>query len=319
MGRYKVLVTARSFAMTDESPIHLLESNGCEVVRIKSDNGDIHQQLEEQLPGADAVIAGLDIYDRDLIMRAEKLRVISRYGVGYDNVDLDVANEKGVKVTITVGVNEASVSDMAMALMLAAARNISYMDLCIKQKNQKRPIGLEIWGKTLGVVGVGRIGKGVVKRAKGFDMKILCYDMFPDNEFALKYDIQYVDFDTILKESDFITIHTPLNDKTRNLFSTEQFRAMKKSSVLINTARGGIIDEAALYKALLTGEIAAAALDTTEKEPPYESPLLNLPNCTITPHMGGNTYDAVNRMSMMAAQNVLDILLRGECAFAITK
>ncbi len=317
MEKYRVLITPRSFAKTDDSPIELLNSSGCETVRITGDKEEVRRKLFEQLPVADAVIAGLEEYDRSLLLRADKLRVISRYGVGYDRIDLKAASERNIAVTITPGANDDSVADMAMALMLAAARNVSYIDFCIKNNNEQRPLGVEMWKKTLGVVGAGRIGKGVVRRAKGFEMKILCYDQYRDDEFAKAHDMQYVDFDTLLKESDFITIHTPLNDQTRNLFAAEQFRRMKKTAVLVNAARGGIVSETDLYEALKNGVIGAAALDATEKEPPYGNPLLSLPNVTVTPHMGASTIDAVSRMGMIAAQNVLDILFAGKSANSI--
>lgn len=311
MKKYKVLVTARSFAKVDKSPIELLEKHGCQVVRLTQEQGDIRQQLADQLPQADAIIAGLEVYDKELLGRAEKLKVISRYGVGYDKVDVNACSEKNIAVTITPGANEDSVADMAITLMLSAARNVCIMDRSIKEGKQVRPTGVEMWRKTLGVVGTGRIGKGVIKRARGFEMKVLCYDMYPDEKFAAEYGAQYVDFDTLVKESDFISLHTPFNEQTKNLFGEQQFKQMKNTAVLVNTARGGIIDEAALYKALKDGEIAAAGLDATVAEPPYGNPLLELANFTVSPHIGATTYDAIHKMSMMAAENIIDVLETG--------
>lgn len=317
MGKYKVIVTARSFGSNSNKPYEVLKENDCEVIKLTSDNGPIIDQLKNHINDVDAIIAGLDVYDADFIKNAKKLKVISRYGVGYDKVDVNAAKANDVAVTITPGANGNSVADMAVALMLDAARNVSYMDSMIKSENQQRPIGVEMWGKTLGVIGAGRIGQGVAKRCKGFNMRILCYDMYENEEFKKEVGAEYTDLLTIIKESDFITIHSPLTDETKNMFSTEEFKIMKKNAVIVNTARGGIIDEEALYFALKEGEIRAAGLDATVVEPPYGSKLLELPNCTITPHAGATTIEASDNMSIMAAQNVVDILIKGECKYSV--
>lgn len=317
MAKYVVLVTARSFGTADNKAVELLEAKGCEVRKLVQADGPIPEQLSRELPGADAVIAGLEDYSRELIESSEKLKVISRYGVGYDKVDLKAAADRRIAVTITPGANGDSVADLAVALMMDCARNVTVMDNGIKNRNQVRPSGLEMWEKTLGIVGAGRIGKGVARRCRGFRMNILCYDQYQDTKFAEECQAQYVDFDTLIRESDFITIHSPLTEETRNLFSREQFLAMKKDAVLVNTARGGIVDEEALYEALKSGEIRAAALDATVDEPPYDSPLCTLSNCILTPHAGAATREASSRMSLMAAQNVLDILQTGVCRYAV--
>ncbi|QOX64877.1 phosphoglycerate dehydrogenase [Anoxybacterium hadale] len=319
MGKYKVLVTARSFGSADGDAVKLLEENNCNVIKLSAESGPISEQLKLELPGADAVIAGLEHYERELLAGAAKLKVISRYGVGYDKIDLDAAAEGNITVTVTPGANGDSVADMAVALMLSAARNISFMDQCIKEKDQKRPIGVEMWDKTLGVIGAGRIGQGVARRCRGFNMKILCYDTYRDESFQKECNAEYTNFETILKEADFITIHAPLNDETENMFGAEQFKKMKNRAVIVNTARGGIIDEVALYEALKNGEIGAAGLDATLEEPPYTSMLLTLPNCTLTPHAGAATYEASSKMSLLAAQNVIDVLKTGSCQFTVSK
>lgn len=317
MAKYKVLVTARSFGTADDLAVTLLHDNDCEVRKLTASDGPIPEQLKAELPLADAVIAGLEDYDRELIGSARNLKVISRYGVGYDKVDLKAAADCGIKVTVTPGANGDSVADLAVALMLGCARNIAVMDNGIKGRNQVRPSGVELWGKTLGVVGAGRIGKGVAKRCTGFNMRILCHDQYEDEAFQKECGAQYVDFETLIRESDFITIHSPLTPETRNMFGAAQFQAMKKDAILVNTARGGIVDEAALYEALKNGEIRAAALDATVDEPPYDSPLCTLPNCILTPHAGAATKEAVSKMGLMAAQNVLDVLTGKDCAYEV--
>ena len=314
----KVIVTARSFGKTDSLAKDLLEKNGFEVIKLVDGEESLRSQTEREIVDADAVIAGLEEFDAPLIASAKKLKVISRYGVGYDKVDLAAAKEAGVAVTITPGANGDSVADLAVTLMLGVARNISYMDATLKAGESKRPSGLEMCGKTLGVIGAGRIGKGVAKRCKGFDMDVLLYDAYyQDQEFADSIGAKFVDLDTLIKESDFITIHANLNESTRNMFSTAQFEAMKDTAVIVNTARGGIIDEEALYVALKEGKIYGAGLDVSVTEPASDSPLCELPNCILTPHAGAATREASSKMSLMAAQNVLDVIIGGSCKFTV--
>jgi D-3-phosphoglycerate dehydrogenase len=306
--KYTVLVTARSFAKGNDAPMKLLEQADCRVIRPRDD-----AELRRLLPDADGVVAGLERYDAALLSIGVKLKIISRYGVGYDAIDLDVAHKRGIKVAFTPGANSDSVADLTIALMLAAARHVPYMDAAIKSGKQDRPQGVEMWRKTLGVIGTGRIGKGVMKRASGFEMRFLCYDTYKDESFVSSLGGRYVDPDTLYRQSDFITIHSPLNDETRGMISATEFRKMKSAAVIVNTARGGIIDETALEDALKTGGIGAAALDATVEEPPYDSPLCALPNCILTPHAGAATVEASHNMSMLAAQNLLGVLETGVC------
>lgn len=317
MSAYKIVITARSFGKADDRAAELLRANGCELVKLEEADGPISEQLKREIVDADGVIAGLEEYSPELIASAKKLKVISRYGVGYDKVDVEAAKARGVAVTITPGANGDSVADLAMALMLDVARNVTIMDNSIKGKAQKRPSGVEMYQKTLGVIGAGRIGQGVARRCRGFDMQILCYDMYENEAFKEECKARYVDLETLLKESDFITIHSPLTPETENMISTKQFAMMKENAIIVNTARGGIIDEAALYEALKTGEIRGAGLDATVDEPPYGSPLMELENCILTPHAGAATIEASSKMSYMAAQNVVDVLTGKGCRFAV--
>ncbi|RTE49849.1 phosphoglycerate dehydrogenase [Actinobaculum sp. 352] len=311
MSMSKVIVTARSFGKTNDEAEQLLREHGCDVVRINAGTEAVEQQVRREIVDADAVVAGLEEYDADVIASARNLKVISRYGVGYDKVDVEAAKARGIAVTFTPGANGDSVADLAVTLMLSAARNICYMN-----RTLQRPSGLEMYQKTLGVIGVGRIGKGVARRCRGFDMDVLLYDAFyQDQEFADAVGGKFVDLETLIRESDFISIHANLNDSTHNMFSTAQFRAMKSTAVLVNTARGGIVDEDALYDALRDGEIYAAALDAVADESnEANNRLRELDNCILTPHAGAATREASAKMSLMAAQNVVDVLESGTCA-----
>ncbi len=318
MSKFTVLATPRSFAKNDPAPLNLLENSGCSVIRLPIGGGDLHQQLLEYLPQADAVIAGLEEYDASMLKLAKKLKVISRYGVGYDKIDLEAAAAQGIKITNTPGTNGDSVADLAMALMLCAARQVCHMDRVIRGGGNDRPVtGVEMWKKTLGVIGTGRIGKGVVERAMGFQMKVLAYDAYPDQAFIEAHNGSYVDLDTLFQQADFITLHAPLTEETRHLVNAKRLAQMKPRAVLVNTARGEIIDENALYQALKENTIGAAGLDVTVTEPPCGSPLATLQNCVLTPHAGASTHEASYNMGMLAAQNALDILKDQPCNFVI--
>lgn len=308
MEKYKVVITARSFGNSDDKAYNCLKDADCRWIKLGETDEPVEEQLKREIKDADALIAGLEDIGADLIHRGDRLKVISRYGVGYDKVDCRAAKEKGVQVTITPGANGDSVADLAVALMLDVARNVTVMDTSIKNCSQARPQGLEMYEKTLGVIGAGRIGMGVARRCRGFGMKILAYDVYENEDFKKETGASYVDLNTLLKESDFITIHSPLTEETKNMISTEQFAMMKKDAIIVNTARGGVVDETALYEALQSGIIRGAGLDATVNEPPYESPLMNCKNCILTPHAGAATKEASSKMSLMAAQNVVDVL-----------
>lgn len=314
MADFKVVITARSFGEADNLAYQCLRKAGCEWIKLTG--ADMEKQ-KEAIKDADALIAGLEYIGAELMDAAPNLKAISRYGVGYENVDKQAALERGIQVTITPGANGDSVADLTVALMLDVARNVTIMDQEMKKRHQMRPQGLELYGKTLGVIGAGRIGRGVAKRCCGFDMRILACDVCQNEEFIKETGAEYVSMETLLREADFITVHSPLTEETRNMISTEQFHLMKKDAVLVNTARGGIVDENALYEALSSGRIRGAALDATVNEPPYNSPLMQCDNCILTPHAGAATREASSRMSIMAAENAVTILHGELCPFRV--
>ncbi|MDK2806087.1 MAG: hypothetical protein PWQ94_1251 [Thermoanaerobacterium sp.] len=317
MSKYKVVITARSFGQSSDEPFNILKENDCEVVKIPVDRPLSADELIPLVKDADALIVGNDKVTEDVINAGTKLKIISRYGVGYDNIDLDAAKRKGVVVTNTPNTNDNSVADLTIGLMLVLARNILAVDRIVKGGEWKRIMGTEIYGKTLGIIGLGRIGKGVAKRAKGFSMKILCYDVYPDQEFAEEYNITYCSLEELLKNSDIVSIHVPLMPATKGLIGEKELNMMKPTAFLINAARGGIVDERALYNALSNKIIAGAALDATEKEPPVGSPLLKLDNVIITSHIGGYTAEAVNNMGIVAANNVVLTLNNKQGAYIV--
>ena len=255
--------------------------------------------------------------DDEFLDAAPNLKVVSNMAVGFDNIDVAACTRRGLPVGNTPGVLTDTTADLAFTLLMAAARRISEGERYVRAGKWTTwgPLllmGPDIHGATLGIVGLGRIGQAMARRAQGFDMRVLYYDTQAPPGIDEKLGVTGVDFDRLLAESDFITIHTPLLPSTRHLFSTAQFKQMKPTAVLINTARGPIVDPHALYAALRDGEIGYAALDVTEPEPiPLADPLLTLDNCLIVPHIGSASAATRAKMSAMAAANLI-AGLRGE-------
>jgi len=313
MEKFKVLICSRSFGRLSEEPIKIIE----EVAIVERVSGPLKEEdLIKILPSYDGVIVGTDEITRGVIESAERLKVVAKHGAGLDNVDLKAATEKRVIVTYVPGANAESVADFTFCLILSLIRHLIDAHLSTKagRWESRKFIGTELYRKTLGIIGMGAIGSRVARRAKGFDMKILCYTAHPEkhNEEAKKYDIKFVDLDTLLKESDVITIHCALTPKTEKLIGEREIALMKKSAILINTARGPIIDEDALYKALKKNKIAGAALDVYSKEPPgADYPLFKLDNVIVTPHIASYTKEAIINMDLIQARDVVKAL-RGE-------
>ena len=249
---------------------------------------------------------------KDIIEAAQKLRVIGRAGVGLDNVDLEAATQKGIIVMNTPAGNTISTAEHTFSMILALSRNIAQANASTKKGEWKRSkfMGVELYGKTLGVVGFGRIGSEVAKRALSFGMKILAFDPFLSKEVAESIGVEVVELKDLLQNSDYITVHTPLTDETRHMISTKEFAIMKKGVRIINCARGGIIDEAALVNAIKEGKVIGAAIDVFEKEPiSADSELLKLDNVVVTPHLGASTEEAQVNVAIEVAEIVRDALL----------
>ncbi|MEK4826125.1 phosphoglycerate dehydrogenase [Niallia sp. FSL W8-0951] len=301
----KVLITPRSFGKHSEEASRILTAHGFEVVTNPYGRIMTEEEMKKEIVDVDAVIVGVDPLNADVLAEAKRLKVISKYGVGTDNIDVDYCKVNNIPVTITRNANADSVADFTFALMLAIARRIVEIDQSCRVMDWSKKTSIGIYGKTLGVIGTGAIGKGVIKRAHGFDMDILAYDVCPDNEFAKKYKVTYVELEHLVKESDFITLHLPATPETTNLFSEKEFSMMKETAVLVNTARGELIDEDALYNVLRDKKIWGAGIDVFKKEPPEKKELLELDNMIIGSHAAASSVDAVNKMSLMAVENIL--------------
>jgi|YelNatPaOPRAMG01_1025707.scaffolds.fasta_scaffold06618_3 glyoxylate reductase len=310
-----------SLFMTREIP-----KRGLDIIR---ENFDVDLWPDEAPPSKEEIIRRVkdkqalvslltDPIDEEVINSAPNLRIIAQYAVGFDNIDLKAATKRGIYVTNTPEVLTETTADFAFALMLAVARRVVEADKYVRNGKWKvawhplMMLGEDVHGRTLGIVGLGRIGCAVARRAKGFDMKILYYDVIRREDLERELGIKYVDLETLLRESDFVTIHTPLTPETYHLIGEKQLRMMKKTAFLINTSRGKVVDQKALYKALKEGWIAGAALDVFEQEPiSMDDPLLELENVVLAPHIASATHETRSKMAEIVAENLL-AFKRGE-------
>jgi D-3-phosphoglycerate dehydrogenase/(S)-sulfolactate dehydrogenase len=294
-----------------------LQEAGIETVFNRWHGGRTEEEMIQILRGIDGAIVGIDPFTRRVISSAERLKVISRTGVGFDAIDVQAATEHGIAVCTTPGANRRAVADYAIALMLQCSRKLAEHLEEVRKGGWTRYEGRDLGESTLGIIGLGTIGKEVAKRARGFDMRVIAYDIVRDEAFAAQHQVTYVPLEQLLRESDYVTLHTPLNEHTRHLINAERLALMKPTAYLINTARGGIVDSEALYQVLKERRIAGAALDVHEQEPlPADSPLRRLDNVYLSPHAAGSTSDARRVSGMMAAENAIRVL-RGECPLSV--
>ena len=307
-AKYKVLVTSTSFNKVDPLPRERLVQYGCEIVDNPFNRPLKENDLIPLLEDVDGVIAGLDEYSRKAIFSSTRLKVISRYGVGLDNINLEAASERGIVVVNTPEVNTQAVADLTLGLMLAVCRKIPKAHFSTQKGNWGRLIGRGVYKKSIGIIGLGRIGKAVAERAKGFSMEILAHDVKKDEISSEALGIQFLPLDELLAKGDFITLHCDLNPGSKGIIGARELALMKKTAYLVNTARGGLIDENALFEVLRDGKIAGAALDAFQNEPPVGSPLLTLDNILTTPHIASYTHEALLEMGLIAVDNLIQNL-----------
>jgi D-3-phosphoglycerate dehydrogenase / 2-oxoglutarate reductase len=314
-----ILVTTRLF---DAAATACLEANHC-TVRHSGLPQDVVDtalsgaELDRLLEGADGWIVGIYPVDAAVLARHPKLKVISRRGVGYDTVDVEACRKANVAVTIATGGNEASVSEHAAAMVLALGRRLCESDRLLRGGAWKTIVSSELAGKTVGLVGLGRIARGVIERLRGFRPKFIAFDpSVSARDWALQNDVELTDLETLLASSDVVSLHAPLMPSTWHMIDERALSSMKPGALLVNTARGGLVDDAALLAALREGRIAGAALDVFESEQdpslePITSQLLECPNLIATAHAGGSSHEALMRTNLIAAENVLAVL-RGQ-------
>jgi D-3-phosphoglycerate dehydrogenase len=309
---FKVLVATRSFGSTSQQPWDVLTAAGCELVKADMSEEVTEERLIELLDGVDGAIVGVVPVTAHVLENAPTLKVVSMHGVGTDHIDLHAASRLGIIIANCPGTNDQAVADLAIGLIISIARSIPCGDRAVRQSEWGRYQGTELWQKTLGLIGLGRIGRAVARRALGFDMQVLAHDPYLQPEQVGIADVRLASLNEVITAADFLSLHAALTPETHNLIGAAQFAMMKPGAFLINTARGGLVDEEALHAALIGGQIAGAALDVYAKERPWGSPLLTLDNVVVTPHIGAHTVEAIERVGVMAARNVVQALQAGD-------
>lgn len=301
----KILATPRSYGKNMPELFEQLEAAGYEVVRNSTGGILEKEQMKALIADCSGIIVGVDPLDAEVLSCAPRLRAIAKYGVGVDNIDLDYCKAHGIKVSRTVGANSEAVADYAMTLIMAVARKAVMIDRKCRGRDWSKISTRDVSGATLGLFGLGAIGKHVAKRAQGFGMKVLAFDPYWPEEYARENNIIRADAETIFREADFISLHLPLMESTRNFVGEKEIAMMKRDAVIINTARGGLIDEAALLKALKEGRIYGAGIDAFAQEPPEDPAWFELDNVVIGSHCAASTTGATRNMGRMATQNIL--------------
>ncbi len=312
LKKCKVLVTPRSYGKNDPRLKTELEAAVGEVVYNPEGRSLSAEEVKKLIPGCGGYIAGLDDISAEVFEVADALEVISRYGVGVDKVDLEAARAKGVTVTNTPGANSVSVAELAIGMMLSLARNIPLANAAVKKGEWPKLSGTSIEGKTVGLLGLGAIGRHVAGRLAAFDCRVIAHDPYADEEFAKANNVELLSRDEVVAQADFLSLHCPVLDDTRGMVDEGFLAKMKKGAFLVNTARGELVDEAALLDALQSGQLRGAALDALCSEPPAaDDPLLKLGNVIVTPHTGAHADSATNAMGRGALDDCLAVL-RGE-------
>lgn len=308
MTRWRVLIGSRSFGREFPEHLELLRVAGCEVIPNSFGRAYRAAELHDALVGVDAIVTGTDELTAEVIEATDSLRVIAKHGVGLDSIDLAAARARGIVVVATPDAVTDSVADLTIGLLLSLVRNIVAGDRDVRAGRWARTTGVELRGRLLGLVGLGRIGRAVAVRASAFGMEVVACDPYAELSSS---PVRLVELDELLGLADVVSLHAGLPAGAPPLLGPQELACMKRGAVLVNTARGALVDESALADALATGRLAGAALDVFAIEPPLGSPLLGLPNLVLTPHLGGQTREALRRMGEETARNCI-AALRGE-------
>ena len=302
----KVLCATPKYEINCPEGLKLLEDNGFQVDLMKTDRYYQFEDLDGRVQDYCAVISSLDCWDDRLFAQAPNLRILAKSGVGVDSVDLEAAKKRNICITNAKGLNAVSVADTAIMLMLAALKNLTHFDSTTKQGQWVRVTTRDLSGKTVGIIGFGEVSHYVIRRLKGFEVNVIAYDPFPNQEMARELDVQLMSFDEVLSQADVISVHVPLLKETHHLMNEIAFLKMKPTAIFVNTSRGKVVDEKALYQALKEGRISGAALDVFEEEPTDPcNPLFSLPNFVCMPHQAAATKESEKRVCYMAAKNIV--------------
>jgi D-3-phosphoglycerate dehydrogenase len=305
------LITTPKLIGREDATRDFLSAQGCALIEHTHHRAIDEATLLRLIPPAAALIAGLEPVTERVLAAAPQLRVVNAPGVGYDHIDVAAASRRGIAVCIAAGANHHAVAELALGLMIALARQICLTDRAARDGRWLPTTGPELWGKTLGIVGLGRVGKCLALIGRGMGMRVLATDPVWDITFTNEHGISYVPLPRLLAEADFVSLHCPLNPQTRGLIDGAALSQMKRTAYLVNTARGPVVDEAALAAALAERRIAGAGLDVFDTEPYPNNPFAEFDNVVLTPHRGGATHEAYALSLEVALQNVTRVL-RGE-------
>lgn len=301
----KILITTSSFGKYDKLPVSRLRSKGFEIVMNPFGHTlSKKEALTLYTPDIKGVIAGVENISREIIAKAENLKVISRVGIGLDNIDMEAATPRNIKIFNTPKPVIDAVAELTLGLILCCLRNVIIAHNNVRHNTWQKPSGSLLKGKTLGIVGLGNIGKRLVELVNPFQVRFLAYDKKRDNDFARKYGVNYVDLNLLLLQADIVSLHLPLTEETKGLLNMKNISSMKPDAFLINTSRGSVIYEEALVNALKERKIAGAAIDVFEQEP-YHGPLTKLDNVILTPHVGSYTKETRSKMEIEAVENLI--------------
>ncbi|MDW7776913.1 MAG: phosphoglycerate dehydrogenase [Methanosarcinales archaeon] len=300
----KVFVSTHPFSTTSPKPLEILRSSNIDVLFNSRGRKLIPQELATDIKDADVLIAGTEKITEDVFKNAPNLKLISRVGVGLDGIDFEICKKYGVRVSYTPDAPTMAVAELCVGLILDISRKIAYTDKNVRNGIWNRHMGTLLYNKTVGIYGMGRIGKSLVHLLSSFNVKFLVHDIAPDLAFGKLYSVEFVSKDHVLKNSDIVSVNMPLNKNTYNFITSNELQKMKSNAILINTARGGIVNENDLHAALKDNIIAGAGTDVFEGEP-YKGKLIELDNCVLTCHMGASTIESRTDMETQAVEEVI--------------
>lgn len=313
----RVLVTSKSFGRVAPEALELLAANGIEIVRGSKPSMSA-AEIAAEIPGFDALVVGNDAVDAGVFSAADRLRLVHMHGTGLDAIDITAATASGVLVANAPGANRNAVAELTVALMLVAARAIDRHIDILRSGRWERTPGHEVSGKTVGILGLGKIGQRIVELLSGFDVRIVAFDVEPEREWAARNGVRLAAAaDDVFVEADFLLLALSLNAQTRGFVDARRLGLMKRSAYLVNTARGGLVDDAALCAALRDKAIAGAAIDVFDPEPLAQDAVLRSSGATLTPHLAATSVESAGNVSRIVARNVVDVLLHGHTACAV--
>jgi D-3-phosphoglycerate dehydrogenase len=307
MRDWKVVGTAVTFGKVNMEPVNRLKQMGCEVLTNGFGRPFTPEEFVKIAGDADAIIVGNDKVPESVIRQLKNLKIIAKHGVGTDSIDIKTANELGIVVTNAPGTNSQEVADLAFGMIHTIARWLHIVNYTTKDGQWYKPMGMSLYNKTIGIIGVGKIGTATAKRAAGYDMNILGYDLVERPE-AKALGVNYTGLDELISKSDIVSLHVPLTEKTRNILNRDRFKVFKKGAILINTARSQLLDNDSLYTALTDGTLRGYAADVYDYEPPSPKPFFGLDNVVLTPHIGGTCVESNLRMGNTAVDNVIAVM-----------